>query len=283
MQGILYALVPMFAWGSIGFVSNKIGGKPNQQTLGMTFAFVVWLFVRPEMSVSLWVFGIIGGMLWSMGQNGQFRAMQYMGVSVGNPLSSGAQLVFGSLIGAIVFGEWSKPIQYTLGIIALILLVIGFYFTSKRDSDNAETNGMTDFGKGFRALTYSTVGYLSYTILFNNIMKFDALAVIFPMSVGMVLGAMIFMKFRIQFEPVVLKNTLVGLMWGVGNIFMLLAAAKAGLAIAFSFSQLGVVISIVGGILFLGETKTRKEMRWLTIGIACFIVGAVLLGFVKSY
>ena len=288
MQGILYALVPMFAWGSIGFVSNKIGGKPNQQTLGMTlgallFAFVVWLFVRPEMSVSLWVFGIIGGMLWSMGQNGQFRAMQYMGVSVGNPLSSGAQLVFGSLIGAIVFGEWSKPIQYTLGIIALILLVIGFYFTSKRDSDNAETNGMTDFGKGFRALTYSTVGYLSYTILFNNIMKFDALAVIFPMSVGMVLGAMIFMKFRIQFEPVVLKNTLVGLMWGVGNIFMLLAAAKAGLAIAFSFSQLGVVISIVGGILFLGETKTRKEMRWLTIGISCFIVGAVLLGFVKSY
>ena len=288
MQGILYALVPMFAWGSIGFVSNKIGGKPNQQTLGMTlgallFAFVVWLFVRPEMSVSLWVFGIIGGMLWSMGQNGQFRAMEYMGVSVGNPLSSGAQLVFGSLIGAIVFGEWSKPIQYTLGIIALILLVIGFYFTSKRDSDNAETNGMTDFGKGFRALTYSTVGYLSYTILFNNIMKFDALAVIFPMSVGMVLGAMIFMKFRIQFEPVVLKNTLVGLMWGVGNIFMLLAAAKAGLAIAFSFSQLGVVISIVGGILFLGETKTRKEMRWLTIGIACFIVGAVLLGFVKSY
>ena len=288
MQGILYALVPMFAWGSIGFVSNKIGGKPNQQTLGMTlgallFAFVVWLFVRPEMSVSLWVFGIIGGMLWSMGQNGQFRAMQYMGVSVGNPLSSGAQLLFGSLIGAIVFGEWSKPIQYTLGIIALILLVIGFYFTSKRYSDNAETNEMTDFGKGFRALTYSTVGYLSYTILFNNIMKFDALAVIFPMSVGMVLGAMIFMKFRIQFEPVVLKNTLVGLMWGVGNIFMLLAAAKAGLAIAFSFSQLGVVISIVGGILFLGETKTRKEMRWLTIGIACFIVGAVLLGFVKSY
>lgn len=288
MQGILYALVPMFAWGSIGFVSNKIGGKPNQQTLGMTlgallFAFVVWLFVRPEMSVSLWVFGIIGGMLWSMGQNGQFHAMQYMGVSVGNPLSSGAQLVFGSLIGAIVFGEWSKPIQYTLGIIALILLVIGFYFTSKRDSDNAETNEMTDFGKGFRALTYSTVGYLSYTILFNNIMKFDALAVIFPMSVGMVLGAMIFMKFRIQFEPVVLKNILVGLMWGVGNIFMLLAAAKAGLAIAFSFSQLGVVISIVGGILFLGETKTRKEMRWLTIGIACFIVGAVLLGFVKSY
>lgn len=288
MQGILYALIPMFAWGSIGFVSNKIGGKPDQQTLGMTigaliFSFIVWLFVQPEMSVSLWVFGIIGGMLWSMGQNGQFRAMQYMGVSVGNPLSSGAQLVFGSLIGAFIFGEWSKTIQYILGLIALVLLVIGFYFTSKQDSEKVESNELTDFGKGFRALTYSTIGYISYTVLFNNIMVFDALAVIFPMAVGMVLGAVIFMKFNIQIEAVVIKNAVVGVMWGIGNIFMLLAAAKAGLAIAFSFSQLGVIISIMGGILFLGETKTRKETRWLAIGIACFVVGAVLLGIVKSY
>ena len=69
MQGILFALIPMVAWGSIGFVSNKIGGKPDQQTLGMTlgalvFAFVVWLFVQPEMSVTLWVVGIIG-VCWS--------------------------------------------------------------------------------------------------------------------------------------------------------------------------------------------------------------------------
>ena len=34
----------------------------------------------------------------------------------------------------------------------------------------------------------------------------------------------------------------------------------------------------MGGILFFGETKTRKEMRWLLIGIACFVLGAVLLG-----
>ncbi|MBF0786926.1 MULTISPECIES: GRP family sugar transporter [unclassified Streptococcus] len=288
MQGIIYALVPMVAWGSIGFVSNKIGGKPNQQTFGMTlgallFALIIWMIVRPEMSLILWVFGIIGGMLWSMGQYGQFRSMQYMGVSVANPLSSGAQLVLGSLIGAIIFGEWTKPAQFLLGILALLLLVVGFYFTSRQDTEKAHINKNHEFGKGFRALAYSTAGYLSYAILFNNIMHFDALAVILPMAVGMVLGAIIFMKFQIQFEAVVIRNALVGLMWGIGNIFMLLAAAKAGLAIAFSFSQLGVIISIIGGILFLGETKTHKEIRWLTIGIACFVIGAVLLGVVKSY
>ena len=36
-------------------------------------------------------------------------------------------------------------------------------------------------------------------------MKFDALAVIFPMAVGMVLGAVMFMKFNVKFETVVIK------------------------------------------------------------------------------
>ncbi|HEK9997725.1 GRP family sugar transporter [Streptococcus equi] len=287
MEGILFALVPMFAWGSIGFVSNKIGGKPSQQTFGMTlgallFALVVWLVVRPEMSMKLWIFGILGGVIWSVGQTGQFHAMQYMGVSVANPLSSGSQLVLGSLIGVLVFHEWTKPIQFVVGTIALLLLIVGFYFSSKQDETNAASNQLHDFSKGFRALTYSTIGYVMYAVLFNNIMKFDVLSVILPMAVGMVLGAAMFMSFKVSFDQYVIKNSVVGLLWGVGNIFMLLAASKAGLAIAFSFSQLGAIISIIGGILFLGETKTKKEMRWVITGILCFIVGAILLGIVKS-
>lgn len=287
MEGILYALVPMFAWGSIGFVSNKIGGKPSQQTFGMTlgallFALVVWLIVRPEMTLQLWIFGILGGFIWSIGQTGQFHAMQYMGVSVANPLSSGSQLVLGSLIGVLVFHEWTKPMQFVVGSLALLLLIVGFYFSSKQDDANAQVNHLRNFSKGFRALTYSTIGYVMYAVLFNNIMKFDVLSVILPMAFGMVLGAATFMSFKVSFDQYVIKNSVVGLLWGIGNIFMLLAASKAGLAIAFSFSQLGAIISIVGGILFLGETKTKKEMRWVVTGIICFIVGAILLGIVKS-
>ncbi|MGT2887843.1 GRP family sugar transporter [Streptococcus didelphis] len=287
MEGILYALVPMFAWGSIGFVSNKIGGKPSQQTFGMTlgalfFALLVWIIARPEMTVNLWIFGILGGFLWSIGQTGQFQAMKYMGVSVGNPLSSGFQLILGSLIGVLVFHEWTKSYQFILGTTALILLIIGFYFSSKQDHDNNEKHQLYQYSKGFRALTYSTIGYVSYVVLFNNIMKFDLISVLLPMAVGMVVGASFFMSFKLSFDPYVVKNSLVGLLWGIGNLFMLLAASNAGLAIAFSFSQLGVIISIVGGILFLGEVKTKKEMKWVIIGIICFVIGAVLLGIVKS-
>ncbi|VHM07854.1 RhaT/GlcU family sugar-proton symporter [Streptococcus pyogenes] len=287
MEGIFYALIPMFTWGSIGFVSNKIGGKPSQQTLGMTFgallfSLAVWLIVRPEMTLQLWLFGILGGFIWSIGQTGQFHAMQYMGVSVANPLSSGSQLVLGSLIGVLVFHEWTRPMQFVVGSLALLLLIIGFYFSSKQDDANGQVTHLHNFSKGFRALTYSTIGYVMYAVLFNNIMKFEVLSVILPMAVGMVLGAITFMSFKISIDQYVIKNSVVGLLWGIGNIFMLLAASKAGLAIAFSFSQLGAIISIVGGILFLGETKTKKEMRWVVTGIICFIVGAILLGVVKS-
>lgn len=289
MEGIIFALVPMFAWGLIGFTSNKIGGTANQQILGLTigallFALVSWVIVRPEMTWTLWIVGIIGGLLWSAGQNGQFHAMKYMGVSVAQPLSSGSQLVVGSLVGVLVFNEWTKPIQFILGLAALIILLVGFYFSSKQDNQGqSDILESRDFPRGFRALTYSTIGYVSYAVLFNNIMKFDALSVLLPMAVGMFLGAVLFMKGNINFEPVVLKNSLVGLLWGTGNIFMLLAAAKAGLAIAFSFSQLGAVISIVAGILFLGEKKTKKELQWITIGTILFVFGAILLGIVKSY
>ncbi|ORI36102.1 sugar transporter, partial [Leuconostoc pseudomesenteroides] len=48
------------------------------------------------------------------------------------------------------------------------------------------------------------------------------------------------------------------------------------------FAQLGVIISIIGGILFLGEKKTKKELVYVGIGIVLFVTGAILIAIVKS-
>jgi glucose uptake protein len=293
MEGILLALVPMFAWGSIGFVSNKIGGTAKQQTLGMTFgAFVfalsVFLIRLPQLSLPIFIIGLVGGFIWAIGQSGQFHAMKYIGVSVAGPLSAGSQLVLAALIGVFVFHEWTQSIQYTLGFIAILALVIGFYFSAKRDPENNITVEKNHSVRGLFSLTYSTLAYVFYVILFNNLsvlwfdVHFDTLTIIFPMSIGMVIGAFVLSGGDIKIEAVVFKNIFVGLMWGVGNIFMLLAASMAGNAIAFSFSQLGVIISTIGGILFLGERKTKKELIYITIGTLLFIIGAILLAIVKS-
>ncbi|WP_374286566.1 GRP family sugar transporter [Lactococcus sp.] len=292
MQGILYALVPMIAWGSIGFVSNKIGGEAKQQTLGMTmgafvFALVVFLIRQPQLTLPIFILGFVAGIIWSIGQSGQFLSMKYMGVSVASPLSAGFQLVLGGLLGAIIFHEWTTKIQFILGGIAMVLLMIGFYFSSKQDPDKVEKTKSGNMTKGLIALTYSTIGYVVYVILLNNLsglwfnLKVDTLTIIFPMSIGMMVGAVL-LGGKIKIQPVVFKNMFVGIMWGIGNVFMLLAASLAGNAIAFSFSQLGVIISTFCGILFLGEKKTKKEMGYIYIGTILFVIGAILLGIVKT-
>ncbi|QDK70239.1 GRP family sugar transporter [Lactococcus protaetiae] len=293
MQGVLLALVPMVAWGSIGFVANKFGGNAKQQTLGMTlgafvFALIVFLFRQPHLTWPIFLIGFIGGLIWSIGQFGQFNSMKYMGVSVASPLSSGTQLVLGGLIGVFAFHEWTKQIQFILGFIAMIVLVIGFYFSAKRDPENTVIHEHHNYGKGLMWLTYSTLGYVAYVILFNNLsalwfnIHFDTLTIILPMSLGMIVGAIAMGGGKIKLEKYVFQNMIVGIMWGVGNIFMLMAAREAGNAIAFSFSQLGIIISTIGGILFLGEKKTKKELGYVAIGMILFVVGALLLAVVKS-
>lgn len=107
MQGVLFALVPIFAWGAVGLVANILGGDPNQQTLGMTLgafvvALIVSLFRMPTLTWQIFLIGFIGGLFWVIGQFGQFNSMKYMGVSVASPLSAGSQLVFGVLLGVLL-------------------------------------------------------------------------------------------------------------------------------------------------------------------------------------
>ncbi|HBL3277160.1 TPA: glucose transporter GlcU, partial [Enterococcus faecium] len=119
---ILIALVPMLAWGSIGLVSGKIGGDANQQTLGMTigaflFSLVVFFVVSPVITPWIFLIGFLSGLAWSVGQNGQFHGMKYMGVSVGLPLSTGFQLILNTIAGAVFFHEWTQTKDYVYGII----------------------------------------------------------------------------------------------------------------------------------------------------------------------
>lgn len=287
---LLIALVPMVAWGSIALVSGKMGGLANQQTLGMTigallFSLVVFFVMQPTMSTAVIVFGFLSGIFWSIGQKGQFQGMHYMGISVGLPLSTGMQLFLNTIAGAVLFGEWRKGGDFLLGGIALALLVLGSYYTSRRDPDRMknlpEDQKMFDFGKGSRALLISTLGYGVYTIIITWA-NLDPAAVILPQSVGMVVGALLFTLKDIQYNRFVVKNMTAGLLWGIGNICMLAGIQSLGLAVSFSLSQMGIIISTLGGIFLLGERKTKKELVYVILGCFFVICGGILLGYMKS-
>ncbi len=63
---------------------------------------------------------------------------------------------------------------------------------------------------------------------------------------------------------------------------MLLAMKEIGLAVSFSLSQMGIIISTLGGIWFLGETKTKREFKFVILGCLLVIVGGIVLGYLKA-
>lgn len=286
-MGILIALIPALAWGSIGLVSGTLGGNAYQQTLGMTlgallFGVGTFIVVHPVIDTKTWLFGIVSGLFWALGQSNQFRSMKAIGVSMTTPISTGMQLVANTLAGALLFHEWKTGRDVTLGILAMVVLIAGAAMTSRREKTGAQkSESKSAMATGAQALIISTIGYAGYTIVYTA-GHLNATAVVLPQSIGMVAGALLFAARHQPIAKATAKNIITGLFWGVGNIFMLIATREIGLAIAFSFSQMGIVISTYGSIFLLNEHKTKREMVYVTIGSLLVIAGGVILGIMKA-
>ena len=62
---------------------------------------------------------------------------------------------------------------------------------------------------------------------------------------------------------------------------MLITVQQIGLAVGFSLSQMGIIISTLGGIFLLGEKKPKRVQ---ICGFGCLLVifGGILLGYMKA-
>ncbi|KRK48149.1 GRP family sugar transporter [Secundilactobacillus kimchicus] len=286
-MAMFMAVIPALMWGSIGLVSGKLGGTSYQQTLGMTFgalifgAFSIFMF-HPVFDTKIWLVGIASGLFWAVGQFQQFQSMKAIGISITMPVSTGLQLVFTTLAGVLLFHEWTTTRTISVGTLAMIVLIGGIVLTSRRDRNGqpASQGGSYNPSAGTRALIFSTIGYVLYTVVVQW-SAVDSKTIFFPQSIGMVIGALLFAARNQPFGKPMVKNILTGIIWGIGNLFMFLAIPKVGLAISYSLSQMGIVISTFGSIFLLGEHKTRREMVYVTVGSLLVIAGGVLLGTLK--
>jgi len=293
----LMALVPALCWGSVGLVSGKLGGSVKQQTLGMVFGATLFAIVftlfninafLASCSLMLWILGILSGFLWTVGQTFQFSAMKKLGISKAYPLSTGAQLIGNCIFGVLVFHEWKTGEQTAMGLCALAILVLGTTFTAfreKRLSDGSlspEEKGDSKAASvsGAIALSLSTLGYCGNTVVITA-SGLDAKGLMFPQALGWLLGGAVFALRKSSFSKETFKNMLTGLSFGVGSLFLILSIANLGLAISFSLSQAGAIISTLGPVLLLGEKKTKKELVFSMAGCVLIMIGGVLLGRIK--
>nr|MDH3084558.1 RhaT/GlcU family sugar-proton symporter [Bacillus velezensis] len=283
---ILLALLLALFWGSIVLFNVKLGGGPYSQTLGTTIgalivSFVLYLFVHPVLSGRIFIVGIISGLFWSLGQSNQLKSIQLMGVSKTMPISTGMQLVSTSLFGVIVFKEWSTPIAITLGILALIFIIIGIVLTSLEDKKGRADGEPGNLKKGIVILLISTLGYLVYVVV-AWLFGVSGWSALLPQAIGMVIGGLLLTYKHKPFNKYALKNILPGIIWALGNMFLFISQPRVGVATSFSLSQMGIVISTLGGIFILRESKTKRQLVAIAIGIILIIVAAVFLGVAKS-
>ena len=282
---ILLAILPAIFWGSIVLFNVKLGGGPYSQTLGTTigaliFSAVIYFVVHPVLTPLIFIVGIVSGLFWAVGQSNQLKTIDYIGVSKTMPISTGMQLVTTSLFGVIVFHEWSTTTTVILGVLALIFIVIGIVLTSLESEKNPEQSGQ--FKKGIITLIISTIGYLVYVVV-ARLFNVDGWSALFPQAIGMLIGGLILTYKHKPFNKYAIRNIIPGLIWAAGNMFLFISQPKVGVATSFSLSQMGIVISTLGGIFLLGEKKTKRQLFYVSLASVLIISGGICIGLAKAH
>ncbi|MQS51689.1 ribose/proton symporter RbsU [Companilactobacillus mishanensis] len=289
---ILIGLMPMIGWGVFPVLTGYFGGKPVNQIIGATYgtliaAILVALFRQtPILGGKEFLFTFLSGASWSIGQILVFYAFTEMGVSRTMPISTGFQLIGASLWGVLVLGEWSSATAKMLGFFAILLIIVGVYFTTYTEN-KSQNKGGSNALKGVLLVLCAEVGYLAYSA-FPQAITVDGFQAFLPQALGMAVVATIFAiatKGNRQSKPFRTKssytNIISGFFFAFAALTYLISARPEvnGLATGFTLSQMNVILATLGGIYVLHESKTRKEMVAVLSGLALVVVAGVITAF----
>ena len=282
-MNILIALIPALGWGLNPLLISKLGGKPVNQTLGtgigaLIVGLIVQLAVRPTVDASTFWLSALSGAFWVLGQIGQYTSYSRMGVSTTMPISTGLQLVGTSVIGVLMFGEWAGDGAKVVGFAAIILMIVGVALTAVTDSPDGRSGLMS----GLLILVPTTIGYWVYSAL-PKAVSASGTAIFFPQMLGMFLAAVVYALVSGRGQAFKQRtswlNAFAGLIFGVSALAYIFSAKANGVATAYVITQVSVVISTLGGLLVLHETKSSRELRLTIIGLVLIVAGSVMTAF----
>lgn len=285
----------------------------------LTLALILALFLGVDTDPTKILVAFAAGVSVGLATFFQLRGFHKIGVSGVMPITTGGQLLGISLLGILLFGEWLGTAALPVGLVGLAMVTSGALLTSWTEPDATEDVeavpyvpvAIEDGPTGPSAATQedvqatripkdqriagvidtliSTAFYIAFPIIIRW-WDVDPLRSFLPQSIGLLLAVFI-ATFPVFTKALGAKDTrwskyslyafIPGMMWAAGAVIMQFSQIKVGVAVGFSFSQLSIIIATFGGILILGESRTKKEMRLVTIGVALLVVGALVLGYAK--
>ena len=296
LVNLLIALVPSLLFGATSLLLMRFGGDDRQKAMGLIgggflFAMMTIPFNGIDTTPERFLIGMGTGVLLGMGMFYQTAGFQRIGLSRMMPISTGGQLLGMALGGVLLFGEWRGPGALPVGIGALILLIGGIAAISWSDkSEDAIDAEKLDWRGGIIFLVVSTIGLVAYLLIQRSI-GMDGLEATVPQAFGYLITGLIITSPKLspwegpvdrRFSKRTLLQFIPGLTWGAAVLIMQTSAERVGVAAGFSLSQLGIVISTFGAILWLGEKRTRREMWSTAAGVVLVVAGAALVGVAKA-
>lgn len=280
---VFWLLLPVLAWGILPVVVSKLGGEPVNQIFGtalgtLIVGLVVEVVLRPTINRISFIWAMLAGVFWIVGQLGQYTSYANIGVSKTMPISTGLQLVGTALVGVVIFGEWPTLMDKVIGSLGILILILGSVMTSTHDhQDDGKANNQQ---RTITMLILTTLGF----VIFNAIPKAlsaSGVAIFLPESIGMSLAVLLFSTLKRNFKQVVKeksswRNLMGGFIFSIASLAYILSVNDNGVNTAFVVSQLSVVISTIGGLLVLKEYKSHRELLFTVAGLILVITGAIV-------
>lgn len=280
IEDILISLIPAIGWGLMPIFAKLTGGNAKEQMLGTTLAaFLVGSGVyfydgSPFVFPAFWI-SLGSGLLWFIGQYLVFVALEQGSISRVVPWVNGTQLTGAVLASAFLLQEWNTTLLIYSGILGILFIIAGVYLA----------NYSSEIGEGLSTKVIATILLSSFLMTFyvtlNKFFNISGLSIIFPQSIGMVMGALgsLVLTSGTVRVKVVLANLSTGFSWGIANLAMFISSITLGMAAAFTLGQLCVPVAALTSILLFKEKKTTAEWVGMGSGILLILIGALGISF----
>ncbi|WP_159722405.1 ribose/proton symporter RbsU [Enterococcus sp. CSURQ0835] len=289
---LLIGLGPLLGWGLYPTIVSKIGGRPANQILGSTIGTLIFAIVFASVKGLALPHGmdlflsILSGIGWAFGQLLSFYSFTLVGSSITMPITTAFQLLGASLWGVFYLGNWPGTTAKIIGGLALVVIILGAYLSVWTEKKTTENSSLVR--KATIALAIGEIGFWGYSAA-PQASTIDGMHAFLPQAIGMLLAAIGYTAWvtlrgkKVNLaspfiEAVSYKHIFPGFFFAFAALTYLISAQPNmnGLATGFILSQTSVVLATLTGIWFLGQKKTKKEMRVTLIGLALILIAAAV-------
>ncbi|MAG91978.1 hypothetical protein CMO83_04850 [Candidatus Woesearchaeota archaeon] len=273
--GIISAAVAAIGWGSYFVPMKKIKKfDPFYFQLliciGVLISSSIIVFLYGSFSLSY--YGILSGVLWTIGNVLVIFAVNSLGLARTGPISGGIVSSMSFLWGLLYFKEIISSLLF--GIVGIFLLIMGIVLISATTKNSGSYN--------FKGLIFA----VSAAVLFGmyivplKVSGLEPMQFLFSMSLGIFASGLVFylIKFSKFDKEIIISGLSSGVLWNIANIASFFAVANLGLAIGFPLTQIALFVNVLWGLVYFHEITERKKIIKLGIGAVVLFTGAVLLG-----